>query len=114
MQPDIAQTCKALKQMCESSAYSYLPKNVQDQVLSAFRCMDGLRLGIHQLASQVSRNSLMESVKKQAVHFVWWGLAGGDGFPISGQAAIDMHLADVKAKIAAGTPVDESVLGILE
>ena len=99
--------------MCDSSAYTYLPKNVQDQVLNAFTCIDGMQLGIGQEASKVSRNSFMESVKKQAVHFVWWGLADGDGFPISGQPAIDMHLADSKTKISAGTQVAEAVLGIL-
>ena len=104
--------CQALKVLCESSAYTYLPKNVQDQVLSAFNVIDGMRLGIGQDFAKVSRNSFMECVKKQAVFFVWWGLSAGDGSPISGQTAIDMHMADTKSKISAGTKVAECVLGI--
>ena len=99
--------------MTDAAAYSYLPKMVQDQVLAGFATLDAMRLGMAQDANKVAKNWFMNSIKAQAMYFVWWiDPANPLAAHLTGQEAIDMTFKSCKDQVKACNRVSDADLSI--
>ena len=110
-EPCISAAVRTLRAMTDAAAYSYLPKMVQDQVLSGFATLDAMRLGMAQDSTTIAKNWFMDSVKAKAVHFVWWIDPANPVAPhLTGQEAIDMTFKCCKDQVAKCTRVSDADL----
>lgn len=83
--------------MSKSTAYGFLSKDIQEQILAALTLLSSMNIGIAPDATKIANNSFLTEVKKHVLFFVWWEGAGEKlDQPIVGEPALHHILKECK------------------
>lgn len=101
--------------MSKSVAYSFLAKDIQDQVLAALSVLDSVNISVAPDGSRIAANSFMKAVQERSAFFVWWAGPGpaGASAHIVGHEALNQMLKYCTTLADECKEIDQSLLSLI-